>query len=83
MDKILVDIYIISIDYNVNIYLPINMLVSEAIKYVCEYINETVNEDFKVDENTKLYDGIEGKIINNNNIVKFSGIKNGAKLLLK
>ena len=37
---------------------------------------------YQINTNAMLYSGIDGNIINSNNIVKFSGLTNGARLLL-
>ena len=82
MDQILVNIYVLTIDDNFDMFIPINENVSNLITKIQKSIYELSNEEYVINPNAVLYNGIDGKIINPNNIVKFSGLTNGSRLLL-
>ena len=82
MDKILVTVYAATIDESYDIFIPINIKVKTATELIQRVINNLSDETYLINENALLYDAVTGYIINTNNIVKDSGIKNGCKLLL-
>ena len=82
MDKILVSIYVATIDESYDLFLPINMKVKIATFLVQKVISNLSDGNYLVNQNALLYDAISGYVININNIVKDSGIVNGSKLLL-
>lgn len=82
MDKILVSIYVLTIGEEYDIYIPINEKVSDIISLIQNTVREMSGNYYQINSNALLYNGIDGNIINSNNIVKFSGLTNGACLLL-
>ena len=83
MDQLLVSVYVISINEEFDMYIPINMKVTDLINFIKENIVEETAGAYEPKEALKLYDVTTTKLINSNNIVKYSGIKFGSKLLLK
>ena len=83
MDQLLVSVYVISINEEFDMYIPINMKVTDLINFIKEKIVEETAGAYEPKEALKLYDVTTTKVINSNNIVKYSGIKFGSKLLLK
>lgn len=81
MNKILVSIYVLKLDKTYDIKLPINLPMNEVLELIQAEIKE-MNNDYIINSNVRLYENITGNLINTNNIVKFSGIKNGEKLML-
>lgn len=81
MNKILVTIYVISIDEEFDLFLPVGLKVLDALDIIQDSIVELSNNNYTKRENVNLYT-FDGFAINNNNVVKSSGIKNGMKLLL-
>lgn len=81
MDKILVTIYVLSIDEQFDIFLPISKSVSYVLDYIQDSIVDLSNNNYIKKENALLYLS-DGLIVNPNNTVKYSGIKNGSKLCL-
>lgn len=81
MNKIVVTIYVLTLDYQYDLLLPINIVVREALELIQNSIVDLFGEDYVINENAVLYNE-NGDLINLNNIVKFSGIKNGSKLML-
>ncbi len=82
MDKILVSVYALAIDEEYDMFIPINEKVSNIIELIQNTIKELSGNYYQVNPKAFLYNSIDGAIINNNNIVKLSGLKNGARLLL-
>lgn len=81
MNKILVTIYVVSIDEEFDLLLPIGKRIKEIIESIQDSIVDLSNNNFIKKQNVILYNN-EGLIINQNNIVKYSGLKNGCKLVL-
>jgi len=81
MNKILVTIYVISIDEEFDLFLPIGVKVINALDIIQDSIVELSGNNYTKRSDVKLYT-FDGLTINNNNVVKSSGIKNGMKLLL-
>lgn len=82
MNKILVTFYVPTIDEEYNLFIPINLKLSEALELIQKAIFDLSGEYYVINQNAILIDSIEGKIINSNNIVKFSGLRNGSKVML-
>ena len=81
MNKILVTIYVIFLDNQYDVLIPINISVKDALELIQNSIVELSSKAYVVNPNALLYDE-SGKIINTHNIVKFSGLKNGSKVIL-
>lgn len=81
MNKILITIFVVSLNEEFDLLLPIGLKTSDAIEVIQDSLGELSNGNYQKKEEVDLYTA-DGLIINKNNIVKFSGIKNGSKLLL-
>lgn len=81
MDKILVTIYVLSIEQEFDVFLPIGETVSNVLDLIQDSLVDLSNNNYMKKENVFLYDN-EGNIINPNNIIKYSGLKNGEKVCL-
>ena len=81
MDKILVSIYVLKIDETYDIYIPINKNTKEVLDIIQKEIVKLSSDTYILNDKAALYTE-EGTIINTNNMVRFSGLKNGQKLLL-
>ena len=83
MDKVLVSIYVPSIEDEFNVYLPINLKLLDVINsFQSDLINFT-DKNFEIIKNPIVYNDFNGKILNMNNIVKECGIVRGCRLLLR
>lgn len=82
MNKILVSVYVIAIDKKYDLFIPINLKTDVAIDFIQKSIFELSKENYMIHNEAKLYEVETGCIINKDNIVKFSGMKNGSNLLL-
>ena len=81
MNKLLISIYVLNIESQYDLMIPINLSVKEAVDLIQDAIVELSSNSYKKNIEAVLYDE-DGKNINQENIVKFSGLKNGSKVLL-
>lgn len=82
MDKLLVSVFVPSVDDTFNIQIPINLEMKNVVNFIQEAISDITGKAYQIDPNARLYDRNTGCLINTNNIVKFSGLKNGALIML-
>ena len=68
MDQLLVSVYVISINEEFDMYIPINMKVTDLINFIKEKIVEETAGAYEPKEALKLYDVTTTKLINSNNI---------------
>ena len=81
MNKILVMVYVLYLDESYDILLPINLSMNDAIDLIQNTIIELSNNNYSKHDNAILINE-DGKAINNNNVVRLSGLVNGCKVLL-
>lgn len=81
IDKILVIVYAITLEEEYDIFLPVNLEMSNALKVIQQTINELSSGMYNINPKAVLYDS-NGNVINFNNTVRFSGLKNGCKVIL-
>ncbi len=81
MNKILITIYVISIDETYDVLVPINLKMSEIMELIQNTITELSNDNYEKHDNAILMNS-ESKIINTNNSGKNSGLTNGCKVIL-
>ena len=81
MKKILVTIYVLSLQREFDVFIPITMNMNDAISLIQDSIVKLSNENYQKKDNVMLFDE-DGKIINLNNKAKFSGLNNGSKVVL-
>lgn len=82
MNKVLISVYVLTIDEEYDLFIPISETMEKVLELIQRSIEELSGGYYVINPKAILYNGVDGKVINNNNIVKYSGIKNGAKLLL-
>lgn len=81
MKKILVTIYVLSLQQEFDVFIPIAMNMKDAISLIQDSIVKLSNENYQKKDNVMLFDE-DGKIINPNNKAKFSGLNNGSKVIM-
>lgn len=81
MKELLVTIYVLSIQREYDLSIPISYNMNDALNLIQDSIVNMSNGIYEKKESTMLIDS-EGKVINTNNPVKYSGLKNGCKVLL-
>lgn len=82
LNKITINVFVPLIDCSYDMNIPINLKMSDVIKLIQETIHDLSNGDYVINKNAKLYDKSTAKLINLNNIVKYSGLTNGACVML-
>lgn len=82
MNKIIINVFVPLIDDSFDIKVPINLDMSVVLEQIQEAIVELSNNAYVVNSDAKLYEKSTARLINTNNIVKFSGLKNGASVML-
>lgn len=82
MDKLLINVFVPLIDDNFEVKVPINLEMKEAVQLIQEAIVDLSNKAYIVNPNARLFDKNTGNLINVNNIVKFSGLTNGASIMI-
>ena len=81
MKKILVTIYVVYLDKEYDLLLPIGKRVEEVLDYIQDSLVDLSNSNYQKKENVLLYLD-NGLIINQKNVIKYSGLKNGSKMCL-
>ena len=81
MKEILVTIYVLSLQEEYDLFLPISLNVNDAINLIQDAIVEMSEGNYEKKEVAYLYSE-SGKVINSNNPVKYSGLTNGCKVLM-
>lgn len=81
MNKILVTVYVLSLEIQYDILIPINLGMKEALDLMQKSIVELTSGSYKKKDDVILFNE-DGNVINYNNIVKFSGLKNGSKIMM-
>ena len=82
MNKIYVNVFVPTLDRSFDIKLPINLEMKYVVENLQKAISEITEEAYVINENVKLLDKNTGDLINLNNIVKYSGLKNGSSIML-
>ena len=77
-NKLLVNLYILSLDRNFELFIPVD----EKIGNILKLLENSLSEYNLFTENTVLLNLYNGQIYNNNDIVRRVDIKNGTKLIL-
>ncbi len=81
MNKILVTIYVVSTEEEYDLLLPIGKKLKDIIDAIQDSIVDLSNGNFIKKDKVVLYTK-DGLIVNQNNVVKYSGLRNGCKLCL-
>ncbi len=82
MNKILVNIYIPSIDKTFETFLPINSKVKKIFDIIQNTINNFYNNNYIIKNDAVLIEKRSMNIININSTIKNSGLKNGSDIIL-
>ena len=77
-NKFLVNVYVLSLDNNYEVYLPAN----EKVGNITKLMNTTMFDSINSESNCRLVNVDTGLLYNNNVLVRDTDIKNGSKLML-
>jgi len=81
-NKILVDIFVPTINQTFNIFIPVNKSVGEILQILNKTINELTEGEFPISNNLSLINLNTGTIYSLEYSVKNNKILNGSKLIL-
>lgn len=81
-NKILVDVFVPTINQSYNIFIPVNKSVGEILHILNKAINELTEGEFPISNNLSLINLNTGTIYNLEYSVKSNKILNGSKLIL-
>ena len=81
MNKILVTVYVLSLDESYDILLPINLKMEEVYELIQNTIYELSSNNYIKHDDMYLINK-DGKVINRNNMVRLSGLTNGCRVIL-
>ncbi len=77
-NKVLVNIYILSLDETHEVFIPVN----EKIGNISKLLNTTLFDSIDSERNYMLLNTDTGDVYNNNDLIKNTDIRNGTKLIL-
>lgn len=81
MNKILVTVYVLSLDESYDILVPINLKMTEVFDLIQNTISELSSNNYVKHDDVYLLNK-DGKVINKNNMVRLSGLTNGCRVVL-
>ena len=81
-NKVLVSLIIPQIDYQSDVYLPINKRIGNIILLIVKSMNEVSNKDSQIDKNCALYNRDTLEKYSSNDLVYNTTIRNGTTLIL-
>ena len=76
-NKVLVNLYILSLGMNFEIYIPVN----EKVGNISKLINSTMFDSIDMEKNFTILNVEDGTCYKKNDLVRNTNIKNGTKLL--
>ena len=77
-NKILVNIYILSLSRNYEMFIPVN----EKVGHLANLLNNVMMDSIDPDKTTMIINVDSGKCYKNNELIRETDIVNGTKLLL-
>ena len=82
MNKVLVEIYVPKIEKSYDVFLPINITIYEAIKYIESSLSELSNGYYISTDTARLSNRVNGFTYDLDKTIKDSKIYNSTKLVL-
>ena len=82
MSKVLVKIYVPSIEAKYDIWIPLNMTIDKVINLLINSVNDMNEGIYKPSNFPMLYNKSSGKVFNINLSVEENNIVNGSELIL-
>ncbi len=82
MNKVIVMIYVLKINEEFEIFLPVNKRIGDILSMLVKSLNEVTNGCFPLEYNHLLYDTDKNIFYDPSISLKEAGINNGKKLIL-
>lgn len=84
MKRILITVYVLYTDEEYDMFVPIGIKVANLIDLIQKTICELDEQNYVIHNSAEiLLINEDGNVINPNNIVKFSGLRNGSRIIMK
>jgi hypothetical protein len=81
-NKILVKVYVPSIDEEYEIYIPVNETINKVLELILKSVSELSDDNLDLNQKHYLLDPDTSLTYDNSNIVRDTNIKNSKKLIL-
>lgn len=81
-NKVLVELFVPTIDEIYNLYLPVNRKIGNIIALINKSLSEITNGEFIGNEQTMLYNRSTGEMYTANVFLRDTNIRNGSSLVL-
>lgn len=81
-NKVLVELYVPTIDEIYNLYLPVNRKIGNIIALINKSLSEITNGEFVGSEYTMLYNRNTGEMYEVNVFLRETNIRNGSSIVL-
>lgn len=82
MDKIIVKLYVPTIEKEFDVWIPVQKRIYNVIYLLTKAVNELTNGNYKPKQMPNLYDKLTAKPYNINLSIKESTIRNGSEIIL-
>jgi len=76
-NKVLVNLYILSLGKHYEVYVPVN----ERVGTISKLLNTTLFDSIDFSRNNRILNAENGTCYNNNDLIRNTDIKNGTKLI--
>ena len=82
MDKILIELYIPSIEKEYDLYIPINKKIGTVKTLIEKALVELTDNAYVIKKDSNFYSKETGEVYNVNNSVLETDLKNGSRIIL-
>lgn len=82
MDKIIVKLYVPTIEKEFDVWIPVQKRIYNVIYLLAKAVNELTNGNYNPSQMPNLYDKLTAKPYNINLSIKESTIRNGSEIIL-
>ena len=81
-NKVLVTVYVPSLDQKYDMYIPVNKRIYAIIDLIKLALFELSEANFRIDKNYELYNHDNGELYDMNKLVRDTNIKNNSNIML-
>lgn len=81
-NKILINVYVISIDEEYEIYIPINESIGKVLDLILKSVYELSDSNINIEQEHYLLDPETATVYDTSSIVRDTNIKNSKKIIL-
>ena len=81
-NKILVKVYVPSIDEEYEVYIPVNETINKVLELILKSVSELSDDNLDLNQKHYLLDPDTSLTYDNSNIVRDTNIKNSKKIIL-